>query len=239
MFVLLPILFAAYAVQSAVGFAGALVAISVGTMFLPLPDVQAVVIPIGAFLSTYIAFRDREHIARDKVLRVVLPLMGVGMIVGFVVYEFASLDVLRRVLGVLLIGVAIWRIAASRREDAPKPEGIAERNAWLLVAGVVHGLFGTGGPPLVYALSRANLTKTSFRATLALIFAALNYALALKFVVSGALAASHAMVIAAGLPVLVLAFLFGQWLHERVDEARFRLAVQVLILAAGVALLLK
>jgi uncharacterized membrane protein YfcA len=110
--------------------------------------------------------------------------------------------------------------------------------AALVGAGVVHGLFSTGGPLLVWALGRAPIAKRVFRATLSTTWLTLGTALSLAYALRGRLDGGSLTATAALLPALGLAWLAGDWLHHRLDETRFRRAIYALLLAAGLANLL-
>ena len=104
------------------------------------------------------------------------------------------------------------------------------------MAGVTHGLFASGGPLLVYSLSGVALDKARFRATLICVWLTLNSLLTLIFAIDGSLLPALPR-IAAFLPVAISGVSLGEWLHHRISEQRFRVAVFLLLLVTGIALL--
>ena len=56
---------------------------------------------------------------------------------------------------------------------------------FLALGGIAHGLFGTGGPMIVYVARRRLADKLAFRSTLAVLWLALNAALLTKFITTG------------------------------------------------------
>ena len=106
----------------------------------------------------------------------------------------------------------------------------------MLMAGLTHGLFASGGPLLVYALNGIRLDKGRFRATLVLVWFSLNSLLTLGFLISGDLARQGGHLLAL-VPVVLLGIVLGEALHHRVDERRFRQVLFTVLLLAGVALL--
>jgi uncharacterized membrane protein YfcA len=123
-----------------------------------------------------------------------------------------------------------------RRRGAPASAPRAPL-AWLLAAGVAHGLFAASGPLVVYALSRALPEKRGFRATLAALWLVLNLALVAGYVARGALTADTLRASALMLAPMALGLLAGDALHRRLDGARFRTAVFGTMLAGGLTLL--
>lgn len=103
---------------------------------------------------------------------------------------------------------------------------------WMFLAGITHGLFASGGPLLVYALSGLSLDKQRFRATLILVWLALNSLLTLVFLLDGSLLPA-APRIAMLVPVVIVAMVVGEVLHHRVNEQRFRQAVFVVLAVTG------
>ena len=104
-------------------------------------------------------------------------------------------------------------------------------------AGVIHGIYASGGPVLVYALGRLNLTKGVFRATLAAVWLIFNVVLTTVYAVEGKLA--EPLTIARFLPIVLVGIVLGEALHHRVDERRFRIFVFLLLAFAGAALVIR
>jgi uncharacterized membrane protein YfcA len=107
--------------------------------------------------------------------------------------------------------------------------------ATLVGAGVIHGLFSSGGPLLVWAIGRAPIEKSVFRATLSTLWVLLASALTAAYAWNGRVGRESLAATASLLPVLAVSYAAGQWAHQRLDETRFRTAVYLLLLAAGLA----
>jgi uncharacterized membrane protein YfcA len=105
----------------------------------------------------------------------------------------------------------------------------------MLGAGVMHGLFSTGGPLLVWALGQSIPEKRAFRATLSCVWLVLGCALTTAYAANGHLHGATLRATLALLPVLGVAILAGEWAHQRLDERRFRVLVYALLLATGVS----
>jgi hypothetical protein len=193
-----------------------------------------VLVPLNLMLTAYMVTRYHGHVARRLLLVTVLPLMLIGLGVGQLVFYNLETAELRYVLGALVVAVAVRELVGRRGPSTPLPPG--QRGAWILGAGVIHGVFATGGPPLVYALSRSDFDKSTFRSTLATIWLILDLALLSSFAIGGKLTLHSGIQSATLLPVVALAILCGELIHKRIDEARFRVAVFTMLLIAGVTL---
>ncbi len=229
----------AFSVEAATGFGATVIAVALGVHLFPLDELLPVIVPLGLVLSASIAWRERAHTDRRLLLRRILPLMILGLALGLAVFETASNTALQRVFGLFIVVVALlelWRTRAGAPTAPALPPFL--RNAALLGAGVIHGLFSSGGPLLVYALGRAPIAKRAFRATLSTVWVVMATALSTAYALRGHVDAGTLTASATLLPVLGLAFLAGNWLHGRLDEQRFRAFVYVLLLAAGLTSLL-
>jgi len=100
-------------------------------------------------------------------------------------------------------------------------------------------MFASGGPLLVYAVGRLNLTKSAFRSTLCALWLICNSALTLSYIGTGTLTADSVKWIATLLPVMIIGLLVGDKLHRHVNDRTFRIAVYIILLGAGLALVIK
>lgn len=83
------------------------------------------------------------------------------------------------------------------------------------------------------------LEKSTFRTTLCAVWLTLNIGLLAGFLIDGRLNADALPALAVLLPAGGVALALGHAIHDRLDPARFRIAVQALLLFAGGALILK
>jgi hypothetical protein len=161
-------------------------------------------------------------------------------VAGLAIFERASHELLRRAFGVFVVTLAaieLWRLVRENavRRDVSPPAATAA----LLGAGVMHGMFSTGGPLLVWALGKSLPEKRAFRATLSCVWLVLGSALTVAYALDGRVDAGSLRATATLLPVLGVAIAAGEWAHHRLDERRFRVLVYGLLLASGASSLLR
>jgi uncharacterized membrane protein YfcA len=232
---LAAIVLLAFAVEATTGFGAIVIALALGLQLYPIQALLPVLVPLGLVLSATLAWRNRAHVDGRLVLLGILPPMGVGLAAGVAIFARASSQSLERAFGVLVVAVAareLWRLARANGGE-PRPLPPALRGALLLLAGVIHGVFSTGGPLLVYAVGRSGLAKARFRASLSAVWLVLGLALVAAYAGQGRIERASLLATAALVPVLGAAFAAGEWAHHRLDETRFRRAVFALLLAAG------
>jgi uncharacterized membrane protein YfcA len=225
----------AFAVEAATGFGATVLAVTLGVHLHPLGTLLPVLVPLGVVLSATNAWRLRAHTDRRLLLLQILPLMGVGAAIGLAIFERAPNEALQRAYGVFVVAVAASELARLRRDPGPaRPLSPFATRAALLSAGVIHGLFSSGGPLLVYALGRRPIPKAVFRATLSSVWLVMGTGLTVAYAATGRVGRDTLLASAALVPVLGLALLAGEWAHRRLDETRFRRVVYVVLAAAGI-----
>ncbi|MBI9075223.1 MAG: sulfite exporter TauE/SafE family protein [Desulfatibacillum sp.] len=228
-----------YTVQTLSGFGSTIIAVTLGSHLYPISFLLPVLVPLDLFLNTYLMVRHRRHIKKPVLFRQILPAMGLGLLVGMALFSVLEGDILKKVLGifvVLLSSRELW--IRLRRKGGPKPISTLRFNGFTAAAGVVHGIYASGGPLLIYALSRLNLSKASFRSTLAALWTILNLVLTVYYVASGKATSTSFSYIMLLFPLILAGIVIGEKLHTLIDEYTFTILVFVLLLGAGISIII-
>jgi uncharacterized membrane protein YfcA len=228
-------IFLSFTLEAITGFGSLVIALALGAQLVPLEILTPILVPLSVCMSSMMVWRHRAKIDHRLLFQLMLPGMLLGTVLGYGIKPYLDAGLLRQLFGALIIWFAareLWRL----RHATP----FAVRPLWLtrsltVLAGVTHGLFASGGPLLVYAVSGIVLDKARFRATLAAVWLTLNTVLTIAFAVDGRLQPALPFVVAY-LPVLVAGVLAGEKLHHRVSEQHFRVAIYVLLLVTGALL---
>ncbi len=237
------ILTLAFATEAAVGFGSTLIVVSLAALFIPLPTLLPTYQPLAVALSAVVVWTERAHIDVAFLRRVILPCMLPGVAVGMVLFRLWKAEALLFLVGVAIAGLAVVELLRLRSEPSSAGQIASATNpltaAVLVVAGVVHGLFGTSGPLVVWAATRTLSDKARFRATLSLLWLVLSAALVVGFVLDGTLTSSSLTQSAHLLPTMLIGYVVGDHVHQRVPQRAFRLGVCVLLIVAGAVLALR
>jgi uncharacterized membrane protein YfcA len=236
--VLAGVVFLSFLVEAATGFGSMVVALTLGAMVFTVPELLAWLIPVNMVLSAYLVVRGRQHVQWRFLGTRLVPLMAVGLGVGTLVAARANeASWLKPVFGLFVMGVAAWQLHAALRPAAEtRPLPAPARVAALLGAGVIHGIFATGGPLAVFVSARELPEKSAFRATLSLLWLVLNALVLPRLVLEGQVSATSLWTSALMLLPLAAGIAAGEWVHHRLAEGGFRVAVAALLLAAGCVL---
>lgn len=227
----------AFVAEAAIGFGATVITVTLAVLLVPLTTILPAFVPVNMVLSAYLALRNRRQIAIGVLLRELAPAVLVGLAVGIWISRTASLEVLALVFAIFVVALSIVELVRARRMAAPAPAlHTAPRQLLLALGGFVHGLFGTGGPMIVYVLQRRGLEKGAFRASLAVVWLTLNTALMTNFWSLGLLNARSCSLSATIAIALCPALLIGEKLHHRLSPRRFTLGIFSLLLIAGLAL---
>ncbi len=233
------IVFGAYTAQTISGFGSMLVCVTLGAQLMPIPMLLLLVVPMSCLQTGYIAVRHRDGIDWKIIGRLILPLMGAGLVVGIWLTDSLQGPLLRRLFGgmVLLLSLAeVWSLTRAKRATSGGSIGPIPLGGLIGGAGIIHGIYATGGPLLVYALNRAGFAKHQFRSTLAVIWFTLNVALTVQYVRAGRYDTETLERMAMLVPAVPLGVWLGEALHKRIDEHRFKIITFVFLSAAAIGL---
>jgi uncharacterized membrane protein YfcA len=229
------VLVVAEAVYVLLGFGAGLVA--VGVLAVLLPDVRDVVVllllvnlPAELFV---VASTWREVAWRG--VAVLMVGIGLGIPIGAWLLSGVEPRVLLTLLGgvLLVVGIAFVCVPGSLTVRWPRwvvaPVGV--------LSGLLTGLFGTGGPPLVLYYQLAGADKAAFRANLMAVFLLMTIVRVPSYGWMGLITPERLWSSVMVLPAVVAGAWLGNRLHLQVAESTFRRLVSVALAILGVVLL--
>lgn len=222
----------AFTTEGAIGFGGTVIAASIGAQLVPLDALLPAFVPLNLALSTYLLSRGFGAIQwRMLLVDIALP-VGIGAAGGLALFHLPAKTELALGFGVFVAGLATLQLA----RPADRPLARPWQLGLLVLGGIAHGLFGTGGPMIVYVVRRKLPDKRAFRSTLAVLWLVLNTALLVNFLALD-LYERHTLDIGIALAIVIIPGLFlGERIHHALDAARFERVVWILLLGAGAAL---
>jgi hypothetical protein len=236
---LAAIVFVAYTTQAMSGFGSTILAVTLGVHLYPIDVLLPILVPLDLLVNLYIVIRHHRHISKPLLYRSILPLMGAGLLTGILIFNLTQGTLLKYVFGILVVLLSmqeLYRLFRCRNNSIAISDHAAK--AWIFSAGIVHGLYASGGPLLIYAVSRLNLAKSVFRSTLSAVWFILSVILTASYLITGKLDLQSLKFIILFLPLILAGIGFGEWLHLRINEYRFRIFVFAVLLFAGIAVCL-
>ena len=230
----LIILFVTNTIQAITGFAGTLLAMP-PTIKLIGPDEAKILLTLVAQIScALIVITGWKHINWREFLRM-LVLMVIGMAVGMKIYEVFPMNMLLIFYGILIIIIAVIKLKGSM--SPTKTEQALP--AWvyvvvILAAGIIHGMFSSGGALLVVYATHALKDKEEFRATMAMIWVTVGFYITGVQMSHGYLNSHVLFLLAAGLIPVFIGTWIGSKLVKKIDQQVFLRITYVLLVISGV-----
>jgi len=239
LFMMMAVLVFAHTAETALGFGSTVIAMALGIYILPLETLLPVLVILGILQSLWLMMRWFRHIRWKMLFLKILPATAIGM-VGGIYYrtQVASYAQLVILLGVFIMALSVIEIVFIFRTGA-----ISGRLPWyfgypiLLAGGMVHGIFATGGPLIVYYASRELTEQSEFRASLAVLWLILNIALVFNLVSAGQLTPHTLAITAFILPGLIAGIVLGSFL--KLKTLAFKIAVYALLFIAALLMLVR
>jgi uncharacterized membrane protein YfcA len=233
------VLVVAYAVRGTAGFGGQAVAVPLLALVLPLPVMVSAVVVLTA-LASFGNWRDRGRIDWREIGRL-LPYTIAGVLAGLILLDRVDVAILTRAFGVFVLLYGCFALATASRPVEIPPRYLGRARAVLsLLAGAAGAAFGAAAGPL-YAMhfTARRLEKDAFRVTITTILGIQAVMRIAGYARLGFYDETVFILIIAGLPLMFIGTRIGHWLAGRLDQHRFNLGIGVLLLASGIALLLK
>jgi uncharacterized protein len=234
----------AFTTEGAMGFGGTVIAVSLGAQMFAIDALLPAFVPINMALSAYLLISALRDVAWPILLKVVAPPVVVGVAVGLALFRVAASLWLQLAFGVFVAALAVIQLRQlySSRSDpdhssaTPSSLAYVKNSAFLVTGGIIHGLFATGGPMIVYVVGRLIVDKRAFRASLAVLWLTLNIALVINYQSADKFTSSTWYLGAALAASLLPGAWLGELLHRKLDPRRFARMVWWLLLIASAVL---
>lgn len=221
-------------VQALTGFAGVMLSIP-PTILLYGPDMAKAVINVICWMvCVFLMIQNRKYINIKELVRIVI-FMLVGMGIGIHLYNVVNPHILVPLYGGIIVAVALKSLIF-KQSSSDLPVWIAI--PVLLGAGVIHGMFASGGALLVVYLVSTFRDKDSFRANVAAVWSILNMVLMFNDYEKGLYNTEFLELLVLGVIPLVVAIYLGNKIHHMINQKMFNRLTYGLLLAAGSMILI-
>lgn len=254
-------------IQGITGFAGTILAMPPSLMLVGYDTAKPVLNVLGLLSGIYVFAGHRKHVCWGE-LKKIVAVMAAGIVGGiFLKGYFAGRErALYALLGLFVVCLSLqglhklWRDWLGTQEDAAAGAETAEDKAaagaktaeakaagpdkaglYLLLglAGIVHGIFVSGGPLLIGYLTKRIQDKVSFRATISTVWVVLNTIILLDDIRSGLWNPELVKIQVASIPFLLAGMAVGSRLYAKMSQRLFMLITYVLLFVSGISLLIK
>lgn len=232
--IFLFVLFVANVIQAITGFAGTVLAMPPSMYLLGMDDAKVVLNVMALLSGLMIAVMSYHHMNKKELAKICV-FMVVGMEISIQICKAVPSEKFLLVLyGIIIILIAGKNLLYHQEHTLPKGVLLVV----LLLAGVIHGMFVSGGALLVVYATQVLKDKEEFRATIAPVWVVLNSVLLASQVRQGALDNYNIRLILISVIPLFIATWVGKKLVKKVSQRTFLNLTYVLLLVSGLSLIL-
>lgn len=233
------IILTANIIQGITGFAGTLIAMPFLIMIIDLETSRQVLNLLGILASLWIIKKDNSFIQWKQVQKI-WRFMIIGLVVGLFSYNYIPQNILLLLLSLFVLFVGIKGVVISLFPTSydKKTASNCSQLMLLIGAGIIHGIFVSGGPLLVAYMTKNVDDKREFRATLSTVWIGLNTIILIQSLVTGTITTSMTGYMLLATVPLFMGILLGDALLKRMSQKVFMLLAYGLLVFSGISLLL-
>ena len=227
---------AAGVVQALTGFGAGIVQMLFFPMLLPMLSASALSGAISLMLAVGMAWQYRKHIRKDLLI---VPAI-VYAVVSALALSFADLidtTVMLKIFGAFLILLSVYFLFFSGKIRVKA--NVMTATVCASLSGVVGGLFGIGGPPMVIYYLAAMEDKREYLGTIQAFFCFTNTYTLIVRLIKGFYTVDLLLPTAVGIAAILLGQLFGGKIQSKINGDTMRKLVYAFLGVTGVINLLK
>lgn len=230
------VLFMAQTIYVLFGFGLGLIAVGLLALFIqPVTHVIVLLLFVAIPAEIYVVSKSWRSISWRGIV-ILSGAIVVGTVLGTLILKYGNPEFILTILGFFLIGAGmIFLIAQSAR--------IIHWPAWCppcigMIAGLLAGMFGTGGPPLIFYYQLSGLKKEAFRGHLMTLFLLMALVRLPAYAFSGLVTLPRIISAVYIFPAVLLGIWLGNRIHVRISEPGFRKMVSAGLIVIGIILLI-
>lgn len=227
------ILFFANLLQAITGFAGTLISMPPTMKLIGVDEAKALLNAIAQISSLMIVITGWRHINWKEFFKMFV-LMAVGMMAGIKIFEIFPMDALLIFYGIMIILIALKKLFVHKEIKLP----MAVMLLVIFAAGIIHGMFVSGGALLVIYAASALKEKEEFRATIALIWVTIGCYMTGVQVQAGNFNSHVIFLMLVGIIPVFVGTWIGTKLVKKIKQEVFMKITYVLLLLSGVMAIL-
>jgi len=219
------------------GFGAGLIAVgSLALIFPEIKDVVVVLLLVNLPAEILVVVQSRKEIHWRPIAGLGMGI-AVGIPLGAWILRGGDPRLVLTILGWFLVAVGLIFVRLPDGGRFHPPTWAGPPTGFL--SGLLTGLFGTGGPPLIIWYHLSTGSKAAFRGNLMTIFLLMTFVRVPSYAVGGLITAPRLWSTLAVLPAALFGAWLGHRLHIRISEEVFRRLVSILLAVLGVMLLIK
>lgn len=219
-------------IQSVTGFAGGPIAIPPSMALVGVENAKASITFILLLVTAIITVQNLKYINYKK-LGIMLFFMIIGMIPGVWLFDKLPTKALMIIYGTVVVFIGIEKLVRKNPKDLKSPWNYVA----LLFAGLMQGMFTSGGPFIALYATTALKDKKEFRATVTPVWTVLNIYLCTNMFRQGFYNDYVVKITALAIIPVFGAIFVGNKIAAKIEQKTFLKLVYVLLIVSGGILL--
>jgi uncharacterized membrane protein YfcA len=223
-------------VRSSLGFGDALVAMPLLTLVVGLKTATPTVALVATTISITILVKNWKIADLKATFRLILSSF-IGIPVGLVLLKGINEDLMKALLGAILILYGLYNLITPRLKEINGRFGLAF--VFGFIAGVLGGAYNTNGPPVVIYGTLRRWAPNHFRATMQGYLLPTGFLILLGHGLSGLWTTQVFTYYILSLPVVLLAIYIGGKAHRSMTQKHFDRFVNAALICMGAVLIFR
>lgn len=219
-------------IEAITGFAGTMLAMPPSMFLIGVDEAKVILNLISLILATSTTIRYRKDTNYREFFKI-STFMILGTITGLYIYSILPVWYLIKIYGVIILIVVIRGLLVKEEKKVSKNILVVV----LIVAGIIHGMFLSGGALLVIYAVEVLKEKSTIRATLAPVWIVLNGMILIQDIIMNKFTYNLQKLSLQSLIPLLVAFIIGGILHKKINQDFFVKLTYGLLIFSGVTLL--
>jgi len=219
----------------AFGFGAGLVSVGLLALIMPfIQDVVVILLLVNIPVELVVVWSSRKLLQWQGLLVIIVG-VAAGILMGTWILLIGNPVLVLSILGIFLVVAGTAFALIPDRSHFQWPVWVAPLVG--VVSGILAGLFGTGGPPLIFYYQLQGIQKSIFRSSLMAIFLSMALVRVPVYSLTGLITLPRILAALSITPAVALGAFLGHNVHLQLDEITFRRLVGIILALIGIILL--
>lgn len=227
------IFFFSYTVHAITGFAGNVLAFPLSSYILGMNDTKVILNSMALISSTMIAFGSFKYVNWKELIKIIF-IMLIGIIAGiFICRLIPSESELLTIYGFLILCVGVKNLFFNKTYRL----NTSILFIILLLAGIIQGMYLSGGAFLVIYATQVLKDKNEIRATLGMVWVLVYLSSVITQIHQRMYTAQNLKIIIIGIIPLIISAWLGKRLAKALNQEKFLMFTYFLLIVLGIFLI--
>lgn len=224
------VFFVSTLVRSTFGFGNALIAMPLLVLIIGIKQATPLVALVGLLIALIMLIREwRAMVWKDTLVLLISSLIGLPL--GLALISFVPEDLVRLILGVVLIAFGLYKLVGTKLPILEKPV-LAIPFGFL--AGILGGAYNANGPPIVIYGVMRGWKREEFRASLQGFFFISSIMIVTGHGFTGLWTGRVLNSFLISLPAVFLGVILGERISKKITQHDFNRVIYAFLILMGV-----